>query len=112
MPITQDEIMQILENHREELVAHMVEETKTEISHKINWALASEIDKIVREFITVEIGPEIKAQLTESKPTVLKAVAQMAEEFSTDLAKALLDQARENLKTSYKRSAILKSLVE
>jgi hypothetical protein len=110
MPITSEEITQVLEKHRKELVAHMIEETKTEISRKVNWELGDQISNIVTKFVSEEIAPEIRSQLAESKPVILKAVADMAEQFSTDLTKALLDQAGKNLKESYKRSQILKEL--
>jgi hypothetical protein len=111
MPITQEEILAVMENHRDELVAHMVEETKKSITNQINWSLQTEINNIVQKFIKEEIAPEIQAQLVESKPAILKAVAVMADELSTDLAKALLETARENLNQSYKRSQILKELI-
>jgi hypothetical protein len=110
MAITPEEIMAVLENHREELVAHMVEETKTEITRKINWTLAEEVNKIVKDFITTEIAPEIKAQLVENKPAILKAIAVMTEQFSMDLTEALLAQARENLNQSWKRNEIMKAM--
>ena len=111
MPITTEEITQMLENHRTELLEHMVQETKREITHKLNWELSSQISKIVTDFVKEELAADIRSQLVESKPAVLKAAVEFAEELSKDLAAAMLERARGNLKESYKRSAILKELV-
>lgn len=112
MAITSDEIMAEIENHRDELVAHMVEETKQSISNQISWSLRDEISKLVKNFIADEMAPQIKSALTESKPAILLAVTKMSEELSEELAKAMLAEAKENLQQSYKRAEILKKLFD
>lgn len=112
MAITAEEIMSALDSHREELVVYMVEQTKSEISKKITWALQDEINKLVRAYIQEEIAPEIKSILVEDKPAILRAVITMTEELTKDLATAMLASARENLMQSYTRNEIVKKIFD
>jgi hypothetical protein len=110
MAITAEEIMEQMEKHREELVAHMVEEVKKSISYKVEWTVKEEVAKLVTEFVKTEVADEIRSQLTESKPAIMKAVSVFAETLSAELVEGMLAQARENLKNSYRRSEMLKQL--
>ena len=110
--ITKEQLVAMLEDHEEELKASVLKEIEKSILRDVEYTLRQEIGAVVKKFMTEEIAGEVRAALVESKPAVLAAVAEAANTIGELTAQALVEQARENLKSgSYHRQAILKALL-
>lgn len=110
MTISTEELEALLEAHRQEIVDHLIVETKNQITYKLNYELSKQIGEIASEFVKKEVLPEIQATLTTDKSVIIQAIIKASEDISNDLCKALVDEARKRLSESYHRGNIFKAI--
>lgn len=108
--ITQEEIARMLVDAEAEIRQSLVEEAKLQIKRSLEWSLNGEIKKIVEKYIAEEIGPEVRAALIDSKPVILQAVTEFAQEMGAMLTAGLIEDAKKNMGQSYNRHRLMETL--
>lgn len=77
------------------------------------WEISAEISKVVEEFVSAEIVPQVKAYLADNKGPILQAAIAGAAEIGDTLAKAIAKRTAERLDPEgYQFRAVVKALFD
>jgi len=77
------------------------------------WEISGQITKIVQDFVSEEIAPEVKKFLADQKGPIIAAACAGAAEIGDTLAKAMIAHTAKNLDAeSYKFRGVMKALFE
>jgi hypothetical protein len=111
--VTEDDLKEFLDQNKADIQqavkAKMIEGLITQ--HR--WEISGEIAKIVQDFVTAEIVPEVKNYLAENKGPILQAAIAGAAEIGDTLAKAIVERTAKKLKADgYEFRSVLKALFE
>lgn len=111
--MTEDDLKEFLEENKETIKnavrAKMIESLLA--NHR--WEITGVISKVVEEFVSTEIVPEVKKYLADNKGPILQAAVAGAAEIGDTLAKAIAKRTAERLDPdSYQFRNVMKALFD
>lgn len=95
------DIAQLFESQKEDIKQKALEALKERITENIRWTMGDVIGEQVKEFVKTEISPEIEKMLMENKQLFLDQIMELAKSLGSEVAKALVLKAQENLANSW-----------
>lgn len=110
MQLTPEQVQEILEAAKPDIVAGLKKEIVSQAVYDITKIASQLIKDEVTKFASTEILPEIRQSLTESKKGLVSLVVPVAEAVTTELAAALVSDLKRKLESSYSRSKLLEAL--
>lgn len=111
--MTEDDLKEFLDENKESIKnavrAKMIESLLAD--HR--WEISAEISKVVEDFVSTEIVPEVRKYLADNKGPILQAAIAGAAEIGDTLAKAIVTRTAERLKAdSYQFRSVMKALFD
>lgn len=89
----------------------LIKKEASSVSWRLNSALETEIARVVKDFVDLEVAPVAREMLLQNKQQISEAVAAGTLEITKVLMASAISTLQENLK-SYKRREIMKALFE
>lgn len=109
---TDEEIKKILEDSQDEIRTRLIEGIKDHMVRELTWSINESLDDIVKKFFDEEIAPEVCETLIGQKGVILEAFVQRLNEAIKAVAEAIVQDATENLGTSYRRRNLMNALLQ
>jgi len=100
----------VLANATEDIKQAAAKELKEQVISSIKWNMSDQIQRYATEWYSQHILPDIKAKLEADKELIIKTALDGISGIGDEIAKALSDKAKGNVKTSYKLSKIVDGL--
>lgn len=91
----------ILTENRDAVRAAVKEALLSGIKRQFEWEIPDAVKAEVREFITNEVMPQIRADLTANKDEFVNAATTMVRSIPAEIAKAMQSQLAANLTRSW-----------
>jgi len=95
--MTEDDLKQFLDENKADIQARVKERMIEGLLVQNRWEISAQISKVVEEFVTTEIVPEIKKYLADQKGPILNAAIAGAAEIGDTLAKAIVTRTAKRL---------------
>ena len=109
--MTEADLKEFLEENKAEIQSTIKARVIDRILEQHRWDITGQIAKVVDEFVSTEIVPEVKKHLADNKGPILEAAIAGASTIGDTLAKALVEQAAKRLDAnSYQFRDITKAL--
>ena len=109
--ITDKEIRAALSKSKEDIINNVVDTLKERMIHEIKYGSNNAVELAIKEFIDVEIIPELKKSLHTNKATILEELNKAAIAIGAEVAKTIQGKAISNM-TGYRGTEIMKKLLE
>jgi hypothetical protein len=110
MQLNQKQIEKLLESSMPSIVEGFKRQIINSISLDVSTQAGQDIAKFVREWVQVNILPEIEKSLVENKEGLVAVGILFAERSVETIAEAMVASLKENLSQSWTRTEIFKSL--
>lgn len=108
--MTEDQIQEILDGAIEKIKEGVITDAMRGATWKVQEALNREVDKLVTDFVTKEIAPELIINLSANKSAIIEAGIISADAMAKNLSDCLADTLAKKLSSSYERGKIMKAL--
>jgi hypothetical protein len=111
--MTEEDLKEFLDANKTEIQQAVKAKMIAGLIEQNRWEISGEIAKVVQEFVSSEIVPEVKKYLADNKGPLIAAAIKGASEIGDSLAKAIVERTAKKLKgDSYEFRAVMKSLFE
>lgn len=110
MKLTPEQVSEILEAAKPDIIAGLKEEVVRQAKWDLNDKAGQMVRAEVERFVGEEIVPVIREQLIESKEGLISLAVPLAETIVTELAAKLAQDAKKNMENSWDRKKILDAL--
>lgn len=111
--MTPDDLKSFLEANKADIEKAVKEKVISGLLQSYHWDITSEINQVVKDFVSTEIVPALKEHLQSQKGPLMEAALLGASTMGDTLAKAVAENAAKNLTSdSYKFRAVMKALFE
>ena len=109
--MTEDDLKQFLEENADSIKEAVKAKTIERLMESHRWQITEGIGKVVQEFVSKEIVPEIKNYLASQKGPILKAALVGAAEIGENISKAITARAAKNITPdSYQFRSVMEAL--
>lgn len=109
--MTEDDLKEFLETNKADIQARVKERMIEGLLAQNRWEISSQVAKVVEEFISKEIVPEVKTYLADQKGPILAAAIAGAAEIGDTLAKSIVARTAKRLAPdSYDFQKVLEAL--
>ena len=108
--ITEDKIREIMEHSSEDIKESIEATVVNAVIDRINWKISDAMDELVKEFIEIEIVPEIKIILAANKNQIIEGLSSATIDISKAMFDKMVENATKNL-IGYKGDDIMKKLL-
>jgi hypothetical protein len=92
---------EVLESNKDAVRATVRDALLAGVKRQFEWELPEAVKKTVNEFITEEVVPEVRAELSANKDAFVAAATEMAKSASVEIAKAMQTTIAKNLTNSW-----------
>jgi TRAP-type mannitol/chloroaromatic compound transport system substrate-binding protein len=110
--LNDEQVKEIVAGAIEQIKESVIQEATREVTWQVKSTVATEVNKIVGEFVRTEIAPSIIIELKEKKSIIINAAIASSQEMAKIIAESMTKKLAENLGTSYKASKILKEMFD
>lgn len=109
--MTPEDLQSFLDANKTEIQTAVKSRVIEQIIAQHQWDISSEIRKVVTEFVSTEIVPEIKKHLQDQKGPIIQAALVGASEIGANIAKALAERSAKNLTSdSYQFRSVMEAI--
>ncbi|GAA4108624.1 hypothetical protein ACFFTN_01220 [Aminobacter aganoensis] len=109
--MTEDDLKDFLETNKAEIQAAVKVRMIENLLSQNQWAISGQIAKVVEEFVTAEIIPDVRAYLADNKGPLLQAAIAGAAEIGDTLSKAIVARTAKRLQPdNYEFRKVLEAL--
>lgn len=108
--MTEDDLTKFLAENKEAVLDATRKAVLSRIEESVKWSMPDTIHRMVEQFLTNEIAPEVAKLLADQKGPIVEAAKKTAVALTDELAKRMMETVVKNL-DGYRAERVFKALL-